>query len=231
MSHIGTRNIEGVIFDLFFTLIDPLRAVPGEASEYAILGMDREDFEARNGVDYEVRGTGKIRDPYIMMSHILRGLDIPDDLLRRATEARLERIRQALYRVDEKHIALLKRLREAGYKTALISNADVADVYYWRFSPLSTCFDETIFSYDVGLLKPDLRIYRLATERLQVKPEQCLFVGDGGHGELRGAHEAGMITVLTTEYIPWIEKIESLKADADYVVESLEGVLSKIGNF
>ena len=217
-------SFQAIIFDLFFTLIDPLGGASGEETEYTVLGMDRADFEARNRMDYEVRGCGKIRDPYRMMAHILRGLDIPKDLVRRAADARLERIKRALYGADPKNIALLNRLREAGYKTALISNADIADIYYWADSPLSACFDETVFSYDAELLKPDPRIYRLALERLQVKPEHCLFVGDGGHQELRGAREAGMITVLTTEYLPRTEKIERLKIDADYTVEKLEAI-------
>ncbi|MDR2535909.1 MAG: HAD-IA family hydrolase [Treponema sp.] len=217
-------TFQAVIFDLFFTLVDPLHGVASDATEYAVLGMERADFERLNQKDYEIRGCGGIQEPYQMMAHILRGLDIPEDLIRRAANARVERIRQAIYGVDPKNIAVLRRLRKAGYKIALISNADIADVYHWADSPLSAYFDETIFSYDVKLLKPDERIYRLGAKRLGVNPEACLFVGDGGHEELRGAMKAGMTTALTTEYIPWTEKIETLKIEADYVIEKLEKI-------
>jgi putative hydrolase of the HAD superfamily len=225
-------GIRAIIFDLFFTLVDPLDLAPGQESEYSVLGMDRRDFEERNAVDYAVRGCGEIRDPCGMLRHILRGMDIPDTLLRRAAEARVERIRRAIYGVEPKNLAFLKKLREAGFKTALISNADVADIYHWQGSALSGSFDVTIFSYDVGLLKPDPRIFRLAVERLGVRADQCLYVGDGGHEELRGAGAVGMTTVLTTEYIrrAWPEKINALRQDADHVVEGLEAVWDITGS-
>jgi putative hydrolase of the HAD superfamily len=186
--------------------------------------MSREDFEGRNAVDYEVRAGGTIRDPYEMTTHILRGLDIPEEKIREAAKARLQRIRRGLFGVDENKLILLRRFRERGIKTALVSNADIADIWYWKECPLSGSFDVTVFSCDTGILKPDPRIYGLAMDRLGLPPERCLYVGDGGHKELRGARDAGLTTVLTTEYISglWPEKIPELKEDADYVINRLE---------
>jgi putative hydrolase of the HAD superfamily len=220
--------MRAVLFDLFFTLVDPLNKKT--ESEYQVLGMDRVDFESRNALDYEIRACGKIRNPYEMMEHILRGLDIPPERIRRAADARLERIKGALRGVEEKNVRFLEKIRKAGFKTALISNADIMDIYYWQDSPLRSLFDETLFSYYEGLLKPDPRIYRLAARRLGLNPGCCFFVGDGGHGELRGAREAGITTVLTTEYIfrAWPERIETLREDADFTVNSLEEIWSII---
>jgi putative hydrolase of the HAD superfamily len=237
----GPTGQKVVIFDLFFTLINPMRAEYSHEpdrrpDEYTVLGMERGEFERRNGIDYAVRGEGKIRDPYEMIRHILRGLDIDEALLRRAAEARLERIRRALCNVEEKNLGVLKKLRERGYKTCLISNADVIDVYHWESSPLSAAFDRTVFSYYEGVLKPDPRIFRLALERLGIAADPpaaklpCYYVGDGGHEELRGAREAGMTTVLTTEYSSqvWPEKIPALRRDADYEIPRLEDILEII---
>jgi putative hydrolase of the HAD superfamily len=212
----------GIIFDLFFTLINPLGR--DTENEYQVLGLERAEFETRNAADYEVRACGQIRDPYEMMGHILRGLDISPERIHRAADVRLERIRNAVLGVEENKLRFLKKIREAGFKTALVSNADVMDVYYWQESPLRSLFDQTLFSYYEGLLKPDPRIYRLAARRLGLAYDRCVFVGDGGHGELRGAREAGITTVLTTEYIIhiWPERIETLNADADFTVNALE---------
>jgi putative hydrolase of the HAD superfamily len=165
------------------------------------------------------------------MAHILRGLDIPEAQLRAAAEARLQRIRRGLFGVDEKNLAFLRRLRGAGFKTALVSNADIADTRYWKDCPLSGLFDATVFSCDAGLLKPDPRIYRRALEELKLPPEACLFTGDGGHEELRGAREAGLTTVLTTEYITgvWPEKIPALRKYADHVIHRLEDLAELTG--
>jgi putative hydrolase of the HAD superfamily len=218
------KKFKALIFDLFYTLINPLSAENMAESEYQVLGMSREDFEGRNAVDYEARAGGTIRDPYEMTAHILRGLDIPEEKIRAAAEARLQRIRRGLFGVDEKNLNLLRRFRESGIKTALVSNADAADIWYWKDCPLCGFFDVTIFSYDTGLLKPDPRIYGLAIDGLGLPPERCLYVGDGGHQELRGAREAGLTTVLTTEYISglWPEKIPALMENADYVIRRLD---------
>jgi putative hydrolase of the HAD superfamily len=218
------KQFRALIFDLFYTLINPLSPENMAENEYRVLGMSLEDFENRNAVDYEVRAGGTIRDPYEMTAHILRGLDIPAEKIRAAADARLERIRRGLFGIDEKNPALLRRLRGAGIKTALVSNADITDIWYWKDCPLNGLFDVTIFSCDAGLLKPDPRIYRLAVDGLGLPPEQCLYVGDGGHQELRGAREAGLATALTVEYISdlWPEKIPELKTGADYVIRRLE---------
>jgi putative hydrolase of the HAD superfamily len=224
------KKFKALVSDLFYTLINPLSPENMAENEYRVLGMSREDFEGRNAVDYEVRAGGTIRDPYEAMTHILRGLDIPEEKIREAAEARLRRIRRGLFGVDETNLALLRRFRERGIKTALVSNADIADIWYWKECPLNGFFDTAVFSCDAGILKPDPRIYRLAAGELGIPPERCLYVGDGGHQELRGAREAGLTTVLTTEYIAdlWPEKIPGLKADADYVIrrlEELEGIM------
>jgi putative hydrolase of the HAD superfamily len=193
--------------------------------------MSREDFEGRNAVDYAVRAGGQIRDPCGMMAHILRGLDIPAEKIREAAEARVRRIRRGLLGFDKKNLALLEQFRREGIKTALISNVDIADLWHWKDCPLNGAFDVTVFSYDAGLLKPDPRIYRLALEKLGLPPEDCLYTGDGGHQELKGAREAGLTTVLTTEYIAevWPEKIPDLKKDADYVISRLEELYGLVG--
>jgi putative hydrolase of the HAD superfamily len=65
----------------------------------------------------------------------------------------------------------------------------------WEETPLGRTFDATVFSCDVGVSKPDPRIYEIACERLDVDAGDCLFVGDGANDELPGAERAGMAAV------------------------------------
>ena len=53
-----------------------------------------------------------------------------------------------------------------------------------------------LFSCQVGLKKPDPRIYRLACDQLGVPPERCLYIGDGSSRELSGAAAVGMHPVM-----------------------------------
>jgi putative hydrolase of the HAD superfamily len=100
------------------------------------------------------------------------------------------------------------------------------DTRYWRESALASSFDAVLFSWELGLLKPDPRIFALAAEKLTVRPGECLYLGDGGHRELEGARAAGMVPVLTTEYIAglWPERIETLRQDAVRVIGALEEI-------
>ena len=56
--------------------------------------------------------------------------------------------------------------------------------------------DVAILSCEVGLRKPDPRIYEMVCDRLTVLPDRCLYVGDGGSMELTGASASGMDVVL-----------------------------------
>jgi putative hydrolase of the HAD superfamily len=107
---------------------------------------------------------------------------------------RRERARRVL---DPRPDALptLDELRRRGYLLGMISvcTQDVPQV--WDDTPLGGKFDATVFSCDVGVSKPDPRIYVIACERLGVEPADCLFVGDGANDELPGAERAGMTAV------------------------------------
>jgi putative hydrolase of the HAD superfamily len=221
-----------VIFDLFYTLINPLDPSRIQNSEYEILNMSRDDFEGRNALDYRSWAEGKIRDPVEIVRRILTGLDYSEETIRAAALARMERIRRGLFEVEQKNLELLVKLRRRGIKTVLLSNADVMDTRYWGQSPLAPCFDAAIFSWQAGFIKPEAEIYALALEKLgALSPGDCLYVGDGGHGELEGARKAGFTTVLTVEYIQnlWPQRIPSLRAWADFVIGDITGIQDLCG--
>lgn len=70
-------------------------------------------------------------------------------------------------------------LKQKGYKIGLLSN--IANNWI-RDSFLTpdeqALFDEMIFSYEVGMTKPDARMFSLACERLGVEPEEAVMVDD-----------------------------------------------------
>jgi putative hydrolase of the HAD superfamily len=92
------------------------------------------------------------------------------------------------------NIELIRRLRTA-YRTAVLSNADnTLRARFLAHEGLLDLFDEFICSADVGMAKPDPRIYTLAAERLGIAPAECIFVDDLPRN-LEPAREAGMATV------------------------------------
>ena len=89
----------------------------------------------------------------------------------------------------------LAELRRRGHRLGLISVCTQEVPEIWEETPLGGMLDETVFSCDVGVSKPDPRIYEITCERLNVEPAECLFVGDGANDELPGAERAGMTAV------------------------------------
>jgi putative hydrolase of the HAD superfamily len=89
-------------------------------------------------------------------------------------------------------IAVLKR----SYKIALLSNVASS----WVRDDFLTAeeqklFDSFTFSYEVGLAKPDPRMFRLAAKRLDVPPSACVLVDDVER-YCDVARELGMQTIL-----------------------------------
>jgi putative hydrolase of the HAD superfamily len=76
----------------------------------------------------------------------------------------------------------------------------------WRFEEIT---DDIVYSHEVGLRKPDPRIYGLAAERLGVRPDETVFLDDVP-GNVEAAREAGWHAVLhqtTPESIREVERI------------------------
>lgn len=225
----STMHYKAVIFDLFHTLI---HLEPSEASGVStsqILGIDEKRWYTLLFSQAEQRLRGQITDHCEIISDIVTksGMQIPPELIRLAAESRAGRFINGLKTVRPHVLATLDKLRAQGIKTALVSNADKLEKAGWDESPLNSKFDAVIFSCDVGCFKPDPYIYQIALSALALKPEDALFVGDGGSDELCGARTAGITTVLTTEIISsiWPEKISSRSLYADYVINNIEQIL------
>lgn len=74
-------------------------------------------------------------------------------------------------------LALVRELRGGGLRTGLLSNSWGHRDSYPR-NLLDELFDDAVISADVGMRKPEERIFRLAVERLGLSPAECVFVDD-----------------------------------------------------
>jgi epoxide hydrolase-like predicted phosphatase len=70
-------------------------------------------------------------------------------------------------------------------------------------------FDDIVLSFQVGMAKPDIRIFKLAAERLGLDPEKCVFVDDV-EKYLEGARRIGMKTVHYADFGSFKEELEKL---------------------
>jgi len=154
------------------------------------------------------------------------GVNVNETQVRQAVLLRTEFIRHALQpRVEA--VDVLSQLRSLGFQTGLISNCTPVVPTLWRETLLAPWIDITVFSSLEGLRKPDARIYHLATERLGVKADNCLYIGDGDSRELSGAANVGMhplrVKVLLEE--PLDDPRSEIEEWTGPTIESLQGVI------
>jgi putative hydrolase of the HAD superfamily len=102
--------------------------------------------------------------------------------------------------------ALVRRARSHGIRTALLSNS------WGNTYPRDTwdgMFDDIVISGEVGMRKPEPEIFLLAARRLELKPEECVFVDDL-ELNVDGARAVGMTAILHTEYDETRQALETL---------------------
>jgi putative hydrolase of the HAD superfamily len=93
--------------------------------------------------------------------------------------------------IDTELIEYIRSLHRS-YRTALLSNAfsDLRQmiIEQWQFAD---AFDTLVISSEIGIVKPDPRIYHLVLERLGVQPAEAVFVDDF-QKNIEGAKAVGM---------------------------------------
>jgi putative hydrolase of the HAD superfamily len=225
--------IRGIAFDLFHTLT----GLESERSDLPwtsdILGIDRDHWDELLTARSRWRLTGQERDPYRILSALARQANptIPDDRVREALRVRMQRFRNSLMRVPPENVDALKRLRAAGFRLGLISNADAIEVAAWDDCPLAGLFDAEVFSCVVGCAKPEPAIYEECLQTLELSAAECLFVGDGGSQELVGARNVGMPTVFISGVVTelWPGRVQQRLSTCDHHVERIPQVLTLVG--
>ncbi len=87
------------------------------------------------------------------------------------------------------------RSLKAGYRIGVISNALTdARAYVEETAGIGDAFDHLTISAEVGVVKPDERIYRLALDALRMAPNEAVFVDDFLHN-VEAARAVGMYAV------------------------------------
>jgi putative hydrolase of the HAD superfamily len=212
----GVTGLRAVVFDLFGTLVYETPRADWDAwldTTAAIVEADPEAFHAAWGATAFERQTGALGDIEENLRTVAAraGAWPSDAQIAEALEARAAMCRQWFVpRPGAQEV--MPELRAAGYGLALVSMCAPDAPALWRASPLAGSVDEEIFSFEVGLRKPDAAIYRLAAERLGVERGACLYVGDGSYRELTGAAAVGMRPILIRDPD---EEVEMLRPDPD----------------
>jgi putative hydrolase of the HAD superfamily len=101
---------------------------------------------------------------------------------------------------------LIRALRRAGLRTALLSNS-WGDGYPRHLFP--ELFDVVVISAEVGMRKPEERIFRHTASLLGLEPEECVFIDDVA-ANIVAAEAIGLIGVHHREPGPTALRLTEL---------------------
>ena len=108
--------------------------------------------------------------------------------------------------VENAMLDLIRALRQAGLRTALLSNSWGDD---YRRDLFPELFDVVVISAEVGMRKPEERIFRHTAALLGLEPEECVFIDDVA-ANIAAAEAIGLIGVHHREPGPTALRLTEL---------------------
>ena len=222
------KGIKGVFFDLHGTLLLSSdlsgawerwhEAFHGCLSERG-LAMSKEEFAQHterlfDGPEPPVEHAGmslferRVRD---LCGRL--GLDVDRDYLRWMVEHIIGVWYDGMYLDPETHEVL--DALGSRFRLAMITNWDHASKIPELLADLEIdgYFEEVVISDEVGVAKPDPRIFQVALDRTGLRPPEVAYVGDSAE-DVRGSQAAGVHTVLVRREPQWETWGDSSDLDA-----------------
>ncbi|MGH3275985.1 MAG: HAD family hydrolase, partial [Streptosporangiaceae bacterium] len=108
--------------------------------------------------------------------------------------------------LDEAMHEIIRAARRAGLRTGLLSNSWGASYPRHLFPDL---FDDVVISAEVGMRKPEERIFRLAARQLGLEPGECVFIDDI-QDNVTAAGAAGLVALRHTTAVQTREQLAGL---------------------
>lgn len=194
--------IRAVIFDMFETLITHYQSPLYFGKQMA------EDADIPEDTFYSLwhptedeRSVGKLTFEEVIERILRVNYCYSDQLLLKIVDKRIAAKEECFKHLHSEIIPMLSALKKKGYLVGLISNCFSEEAKVIRGSELFPYFNAVYLSYEQGIQKPDEEIFLRCMDSLSVKPEECLYVGDGGSYELETARKLGMKAVQAAWYL------------------------------
>ncbi len=205
------RAIDTVLFDLDDTLHDDTAAYKNAAKRVADgVAVERGVDAGRLFAAYVAEANGfwkklstehlstAIHDTRTQLWYdalVAAGLD--DLALARTCADRYNAYRAEVLELSPGALELLIALRERGCKIGIVSNGFSA-THHDKIERLAlrAHIDGLFLADEMGMVKPDPRVFVHACAVLGAEPARTAMVGDRFDRDITGAHEAGLFTVL-----------------------------------
>jgi putative hydrolase of the HAD superfamily len=233
---VGSGLIRGILLDSGDTLVRPIGGewLPGRAFRALVaarglnaLEWSRLDRALRVGMAYleanhhlttEEEECGQFQ---VFCEQILQELGHSAPAQELAREIATAMVYETGIESFPDTIPMLERWQSRGLRLGIISNCWPSLDRHYRALGLRDYFDPFVMSAQVGCIKPNPRIFRLALDRLGLPPAEVLFVDDGPENVV-AARALGLHGVVLSrggqppaEHLPWVTSLEELDAFLD----------------
>ena len=194
-AHTCVPPIKGVIFDIHSTLIDQ-----GSASHWLDAALLRsptplaadERAALESFLDLIWEGA-RISDPestrdlsFAAHERVFHELLAAGPGIDPALGAALYEVMLDVWHAYEDTVPTLEALQEMGVKVCLLSNAGVPIRTVLDREGLTPLINGVVLSCEVGLVKPDIRIFQTALDAIACPANEALMVGDSGRDDSGG---------------------------------------------
>jgi HAD superfamily hydrolase (TIGR01509 family) len=212
--------VKAVLFDFNATLIHSpawmdleIRSLPNQAFAWLVehghidqlddaeIGLAQAAFiQSRRAAEASGHETSHVDDLLAIAAALGRTHDIPLALAEQVIHALHWRCVPQTALIDGADLAL-NALRERGLRLGIVSNAAYAPFLAWTLEHfgLAGLFEDIVVSADVGVRKPDPRIFEIALERMALSPSQAVYVGDDFGKDVVGSKVAGLRAIWFRE--------------------------------
>jgi len=194
--------IRAVIFDMYETLITHYKSPLYFGAEMAQdAGITKEKFYPLwRGLDYD-RTIGKLTLEELLERILRENGCYAEELLNTLVVKRVATKEECFRHLHTEIVPMLTQLKERDLLVGLISNCYAEEAKVIRESELFPFFDGAYLSCELGIAKPEVAIFERCMKDFAVKPEECLYIGDGGSRELETATALGMKAVQAVWYL------------------------------
>lgn len=231
------HHIDCVLFDLYGTLLDiqvdedsaPLwrglsgaLAVSGDSVGPAEL---RRRFQTLLKEEAERGREGFLME--LVFQRLMASLGVREEIGRIGRLFRELSLKELILRPYV--VPLFEALHRSVSRIGIVSNTEAVLTRYDldRF-PILLTVDAIVLSSEVGVRKPDSRIFRLALERLHSGPESAVFIGNDWTADIAGAQQLGLTAIYITERAADVAPMATRSQGVLEASPTLESILSAL---
>ncbi len=194
--------IKAVIFDMYETLITHYHGGPLYFSTQIAedIGAPVTRFQTMWRALEHDRTVGNISLEDTLEQILKKCNCYSEKAVQHVVEKRTKLAEECFDNLHEGILPMMIALKGKGLKIGLISNCFSDEAEVINRCVLHPYFAASCLSYEQRVGKPSEEIYQICMGKLRVKPEECLYIGDGGSQELEAARNVGMETAQACWY-------------------------------